>query len=129
MITPEQRVIEYMMDDNNYLPGHAEVVVSIDDETWELVEHLYYKYRNANTTEDECICVTCSYDKEGKCRICGRISPRLTTEDDMRKHKWSEGETNQALTTEDEPATTIQHPCPTCGQETTVYLQQEDSDE
>ena len=25
-----------------------------------------------------------------------------TTEDDMRKHKWSEGETNQALTTEDE---------------------------
>ena len=52
-----------------------------------------------------------------------------TTEDDMRKHKWSEGETNQALTTEDEPATTIQHPCPTCGQETTVYLQQEDSDD
>ena len=52
-----------------------------------------------------------------------------TTGDDMRKHKWSEGETNQALTTEDEPATTIQHPCPTCGQETTVYLQQEDSDE
>ena len=28
-----------------------------------------------------------------------------TTEDDMRKHKWSEGETNQALTTEDEHCT------------------------
>ena len=34
---------------------------------------------------------------------------------------------NQTLNiADDEPVVTIQHPCPTCGQETMVYLQQED---
>ena len=36
-------------------------------------------------------------------KVLRNILTANTTEDDMRKHKWSEGETNQALTTDDEP--------------------------